>query len=144
VRIARRREADDLLNEALGRILSGRRRWPVGMPLGAFANGVMRSVASQWAAEDADPVLVDLDQANGVAAADEVSKVEFQNLLQRMRVVLAGDAEALGILDGIAAGANRAEIQAMLSIDETAYDTGRRRMTRLLVRAFGPDWKDNV
>src|SRR5262249_54920454 len=32
VRIARRREAEDLLNEAISRILSGRRRWPVGMP----------------------------------------------------------------------------------------------------------------
>jgi hypothetical protein len=128
----------------MGRVLSGRRRWPVGLPLDVLMNGVMRSVASQWADEDAGVILVNLEQAGDLAAADDASKVEFQDLLARMRALLADDTQALGILDGIATGSTRAEIQASLEIDGTAYDTGRRRMTRLLAKAFGPNWKDKV
>jgi len=144
VRVTPRRESEDLLNEALGRVLSGRRRWPVGMPLDVFLNGVMRSVASQWAAEDASAILVDLDEADTVTTVSDTSQVEFRSALAHMRRVLAEDAEALGILDGIVAGSSRSEIQDSLGIDETAYDTGRRRMARLLAKALGPDWKDKI
>ena len=40
-----RRDAGDLLNEALARILSGRRPWPADVPLPAFLSQVMRSIA---------------------------------------------------------------------------------------------------
>ncbi|MFB0874010.1 MULTISPECIES: hypothetical protein [unclassified Sphingobium] len=47
-----RRDAGDLLNEALARILSGQRPWPADVPLSAFLSQVMRSIASQWRHED--------------------------------------------------------------------------------------------
>ena len=49
----RQHDADDLLNEALDRVLSGRRTWPIDVPLLAFLSQVMRSIASQWRKEDA-------------------------------------------------------------------------------------------
>jgi DNA-directed RNA polymerase specialized sigma24 family protein len=42
----RQHDADDLLNEALDRVLSGRRPWPSNVPLPAFFSQVMRSIAS--------------------------------------------------------------------------------------------------
>ncbi|MBT1517494.1 hypothetical protein KIP88_45225 [Bradyrhizobium sp. SRL28] len=48
-------DTDDLLYEALDRILSGRRLWPSEVPLPAFLSQVMRSIASQWRQEDPAP-----------------------------------------------------------------------------------------
>lgn len=57
-----RREPVELLNEALSRILSGARPWPVDVPLPAFLSQVMRSIASQWRHEDQrEPLLDDAD-----------------------------------------------------------------------------------
>lgn len=47
-----RRDASDLLNEALVRILSRDRPWPADVSLHAFFSQVMRSIASQWRHED--------------------------------------------------------------------------------------------
>jgi hypothetical protein len=114
------------------------------MPFAVFVNGVMRSVGGHWAVEDAEVVLVDLDQAGSVAAANDAGKSEFLDLLGRMRALLAHDPEALGILNGLATGSTRMEIQARVGINETTYDTGRRRMTRLLAKAFGQERKDKL
>jgi DNA-directed RNA polymerase specialized sigma24 family protein len=55
-----RRDASDLLNEALARILSGDRPWPADISLHAFLSQVMRSIASQWRHEDTrEPLAVD-------------------------------------------------------------------------------------
>jgi DNA-directed RNA polymerase specialized sigma24 family protein len=55
----RQHDADDLLNEALDRVLSGRRPWPIDVPLPAFLSQVMRSIASQWRHEDRRELLME-------------------------------------------------------------------------------------
>lgn len=71
-----RREPVELLNEALSRILSGARPWPVDVPLPAFLSQVMRSIASQWRHEDQrEPLLDDADRGSSISrsAAHSVS-----------------------------------------------------------------------
>ena len=48
----RQHDADDLLNEAFDRVLSGRRPWPIDVPTPALMSQVMRSIASQGRQED--------------------------------------------------------------------------------------------
>jgi DNA-directed RNA polymerase specialized sigma24 family protein len=56
----RQHDADDLLNETLNRVLSGRRPWPIDVPLPAFVSQVMRSIASQRRHEDRrEPLMED-------------------------------------------------------------------------------------
>ncbi len=61
-----------------------------------------------------------------------------------LRAILVFDPQARGILEGILEGSTRTEIMDNLGIDETTYDTARRRMVRVLAKAFGPDWKDKI
>jgi DNA-directed RNA polymerase specialized sigma24 family protein len=140
IRGIRRREASDLLNEALVRVLSGDRPWPADISLPAFLSQVMRSIANQWRHEDIrEPLASDQidDLGEGVAAGNEI---DFADLTKRMRDALADDRPALGIFDHILTQTSRKQASEQLDLDATGYDTARRRMTRTLKRQFKPGW----
>src|SRR5215471_4585644 len=46
-----RYDYQDLLHEAIARILEGKRNWPTGLPFVPFVSGVMRAIAWEWRAE---------------------------------------------------------------------------------------------
>ncbi|WHO76237.1 hypothetical protein [Rhizobium sp. BT03] len=138
-RAAPRREASDLLNEALARILSGDRPWPANVSLHAFLSQVMRSIASQWRHEDMrEPLAADQDSQLSDSTIED--GFEFVDLVQRMRATLLADYLALGIFDHIMAQTSRKQACDLLGLDTTGYDTARRRMTRVLRRQFKPGW----
>jgi len=139
VRGVPRRDASDLLNEALARILSGDRPWPADVSLHPFLSQVMRSIASQWRREDMREPLIgdDEDLANGRA---ERVDFDFSDLATRMRAALVADPPALGIFDHIMTQTSRKQAFEQLGLDATGYDTARRRMTRALRRQFKPGW----
>jgi hypothetical protein len=62
----RQHDADDLLNEAFDRVLSGRRPWPIDVPMPALMSQVMRSIASQWLARGS-PGAAEMDPRSGTA-----------------------------------------------------------------------------
>lgn len=134
-----RRDAAELLHEALARALSGDRPWPAEVALPAFLSQVMRSIASQWRHEDQREQLAD----DTDAVADERGSAtvnEFNDLIKRMHNVLQDDAKALGIFEHLLAQTSRKDARNHLGIDETGYDTARRRMIRTLQRQFSPGW----
>jgi hypothetical protein len=135
-----RRDAADLLNEALTRILSGDRLWPVDVPLPVFLSQVMRSIASQWRHEDMrEPLAADgTDEFNQDFRAED--DIDFIDLTKRMRSALLGDQAALEIFDHILSQTSRRQVCDQLGIDATGYDTARRRMIRILRRQFNPGW----
>src|SRR5262249_44397128 len=45
---------EDLIQEALARVLEGKRAWPRNLPIVVFLRGVMRSIASDWPPERYD------------------------------------------------------------------------------------------
>jgi DNA-directed RNA polymerase specialized sigma24 family protein len=137
-----RRDADDLLNEAFDRVLSGRRPWPSQVPMPAFFNGVMRSIASQWRHEDDREPLIEDDEEGATEKIDGgiTSDHELNDLLSRMRQALAGDPQARDILEHILVDSDREEAQVALGLDATGYDTVRRRMIRHMFTAFNSGW----
>ena len=139
----RQYDADDLLNEALDRVLSGRRPWPVDVPLPAFLSQVMRSIASQWRQEDRREPLK--EDETGVMFEEEGHNpgacYEMGDLITRMRRALATDPPALGVFEHILADSDREDAQAALDMNATQYDTARRRMVRQLFEAFHAGWK---
>lgn len=139
VRGLERRDEADLLNEALARILSGQRPWPVDVSLHAFLSQVMRSVASQWRHEDIREPLAD-DGTDPREPVQQMADVESANLVGRMRVALDDDAPARGVFDHILMQTGRDQACSLLGLDATAYDTSRRRMIRTLQRQFNPGW----
>ena len=137
------RDPDDLLNEAFDRILSGRRPWPSEISLPAFFSGVMRSIASEWRYKTRREALIDDDCDSAAEQVEDVQSVDHErtDLLRRMRGVLQDDPDAAGVLEHMLADTRRAEAQAVLGLDATAYDTARRRMIRRIAATFNPGWK---
>ena len=136
-----RRDAAELLNEALARVLSGDRPWPADVALPAFLSQVMRSIASQWRHEDRrEPLLDDADVVGDESSP--ASAGDFADLTRRMRDVLEDDPPALGIFEHLLAQTSRKDARTELGIDETGYDTARRRMIRNLQRHFSPGWSN--
>lgn len=139
VRGVPRRDASDLLNEALTRILSGDRPWPADLGLHPFLSQVMRSIASQWRREDMrEPLIGDDDKLTSYM--QELVNFDFNDLATRMRATLVGDPSTLGIFDHILTQTSRKQAFDQLGLDATGYDTARRRMTRELRRQFKPGW----
>lgn len=139
----RQYDADDLLNEAFDRVLSQRRPWPSDVPMPAFFNGVMRSIANQWRREEVRESLIE-DHREG--ATDELEggltpDYEINDLLSRMRLALDDDLQARGILEHILMDSSREDAQAALGLDATSYDTARRRMIRRMFTTFESGWK---
>lgn len=134
-----RRDAGDLLNEALARILSGQRPWPADVPLPAFLSQVMRSIASQWRHEDVREPLV--EETDGIGNDPQGSRDDaFADITERMRAALADDLLALGIFNHILTQTSRTQACDQLDLSATGYDTARRRMIRTLQRQFNPGW----
>jgi DNA-directed RNA polymerase specialized sigma24 family protein len=138
----RQRDADDLLNEALDRALSGRRPWPSDVPLPAFLSQVMRSIASQWRRQNRREPLKEDETGEIVEASDNpAGTYEMDDMISRMRNTLAEDPAGLGVLEHLLADSDRQEAQIALGMDATQYDTARRRMVRNLFDAFHTGWK---
>jgi DNA-directed RNA polymerase specialized sigma24 family protein len=134
-----RRDAGDLLNEALARILSGQRPWPADVPLPAFLSQVMRSIANQWRHEDVrEPLAAETDEIGN--DPQECRDDAFADMTKRMRAALADDPPALGIFNHILTQTSRKQACDQLQLSATGYDTARRRMIRTLQRQFNPGW----
>ncbi|MGA9580783.1 MAG: hypothetical protein WBR13_02295 [Allosphingosinicella sp.] len=140
VRRAPRRSAEDLLNEAFDRMLVGRRPWPVDLPLPHFLSGVMRSIVSDWACEDARQPLLDDEGWQDDPSTLQPAAQDVSDLLERMQEHLADDAPAQALFANLRAGLPRREVAAALRMSDQDYDTVRRRMIRKLLRSFGPEW----
>jgi DNA-directed RNA polymerase specialized sigma24 family protein len=127
---------DDLLQEAVTRVLTGARRCPRGVVLVAFLAGIMRSLKSEhWrrtAGNSAritgpDAVLRDPapDPEHALIAAEE---------LQAIARLFADDAVVLRIIAGLGEGLTAEQIRLAMGLPKSDYDSARKRMRRCLLR----------
>jgi len=136
-----RRTADDLVNEAFERILSGKRPWPCDVDPGAFFHGVMRSISSQWRKEDYRELLAEDEQNGPGEGSCAEPDHDLNDLVFRMRMALGDDEKAKDMYDHMLVDRDREEVQAAMGLDATGFDTVRRRMFRHLRDAFSSGWK---
>lgn len=137
---------EDLLQEALTRILVGKRQVPDGVVVVAFVAGVMRSLRSEhWQSvekglargrrgrhtrsESAERPTELVETAPGPERA-----LIAQQELAAIRRLFAEDATALEILDGLAQGLTAEEIRLAIGLSDTDYASARKRMRRVLLR----------
>lgn len=140
---------EDLLNEAIEKLLSGTRRWPLEVPLLVFLREVIRSLTSEaWRRHaqagivqqsldgEADPLLSVPDPSAG-PERDALAR----DLLARVRDLFASDGQILAMLNGLADGLSPEEIQRSAGMTALDYETSRRRLRRRLASHFpeGPD-----
>jgi RNA polymerase sigma-70 factor (ECF subfamily) len=137
---------EDLLQEALTRIIVGKRQMADGVAVVAFVAGVMRSIRSEhWqrvagmtargrAGRSADSRSADrpIQLIDAVPGPDRA--VMAQQELARVRSLFAADTTALRILEGLAQGLTAEEIRLASGLTETDYASARKRMRRVLLR----------
>jgi DNA-directed RNA polymerase specialized sigma24 family protein len=117
---------EDLIQEALTRVLEGKRTWPRNLPMVVFLRGVMRSIASDWAPESHDDA-VDVDTIGYVnhAAAARIDA-------QKMLALFDDDPIAQKIFVAMLEGAKGEELRASSGLSLKDYETKRTKMRRRL------------
>ncbi len=137
---------EDLLQEALTRIMVGKRQMPDGVGVVAFVAGVMRSLRSEhWQRLDRTTGRVRRNSGSCSQGAHHQSELVdpepgperalmAQQELTRVRHLFADDPTALAILDGLARGLTAEEIRVAVGLSDTDYASARKRMRRVLLR----------
>jgi RNA polymerase sigma-70 factor (ECF subfamily) len=137
---------DDLLQEAMTRVIAGTRHPPPGVTTVAFLAGVMRSLRSEhWrragrASGLAPSLLIDhaSDQSRDVelydAASDPERALSARQELRLIERLFADDVIALDIIAGIGKGLSAEQIRAAAGLSKSDYDSARKRIRRTLLR----------
>jgi hypothetical protein len=126
-------EADDMVNEAVLRTLSGERKaCPRDLPIVNFLAGAIRSIAN-GEREKKDPARelrdIELDQLHESDSNPENMMLEKQ-LFEELEVIFEEDEEILLLILYLQDGASPSEIQENEGWTETQYNSIRRRMRR--------------
>ncbi len=136
---------EDLLSEAVIRTLNGRRVWPMDVPLETFVANAMRSIvyaeraSKEMSARDCgfdfDARLSpspDAWQAAPETPEEAAMRRERHEMgaqaFERARQTLRADAEALNVLEGMAADMTAEETREAFGIDLRAYRAARERV----------------
>jgi DNA-directed RNA polymerase specialized sigma24 family protein len=137
---------DDLLQEALTRIISGARPQPEGVAMVPFVAGIMRSLrAEHWRRVlkgSPGQYAVRVDRIGAGFREVELSdpspgperSLSAQQELRAIESLFADDSVALKIIAGLGEGLSAEQIRAASKISKTDYDSSRRRMRRTLLR----------
>ena len=136
---------DDLLQEALTRIISGARRQPEGVPIVAFVAGIMRSLkAEHWrrVKRSGGHEMLRLDRAGNASrevdlrdpAPGPERSLSAQQELAAIERLFAGDHVVLKIIAAMGQGLSAEQISIAIGISKIDYYSARKRMRRALLR----------
>jgi DNA-directed RNA polymerase specialized sigma24 family protein len=138
---------EDLLQEAITRVLTGARRPPPDVAMVAFLASVMRSLRSEhWrrfsgragrregAAGAPRSLARSAAAALREAAPDPERSLLALEQLEAITRLFASDPVVLGIIDALGAGLTAEQICSRLALSRIDYDSARRRMRRCLLR----------
>jgi DNA-directed RNA polymerase specialized sigma24 family protein len=137
---------EDMLQEALTRVITGSRRRPEGVTTVAFVAGVLRSLrADHWRRANRDfggkhrlSIGHEDDDSRALALPDPAPGPErtlnARQELIAIQQLFADDPTALKIIDGLGAGLSAEQIRHATGLSTTDYDSARRRMRRTLLR----------
>jgi hypothetical protein len=114
----------DLLQEAICRVLDGKRSWRKGVPATLFLGGVMRSIAWGWKDEFLDPETDVGDQ--GSEAREVMSRIEVSQIVE----LFADDPVAQRLVMGMMEGARGEELQELCGLTQIEYESKRKKIRR--------------
>jgi hypothetical protein len=119
---------EDLIQEALTRVLEGKRAWPRRLPPVVFLRGVMRSIASDWGPEGVDDS-VDVDDI-GYVNHSATARIDVRKML----ALFDDDPVAQKIFIAMLEGARGEELRELSGLSAKDYETKRTKMRRRLER----------
>jgi RNA polymerase sigma-70 factor (ECF subfamily) len=137
---------EDLLQEAITRVLVGSRRVPEGVTTVAFIAGIMRSLRPEhWRrvlrespSDDAMKIDLDTDDRRSLALQDPAPGPEralsARQSLTAIERLFADDPIVLKIIAGLGEGLSAEQIRSSAKLSRTDYNSARRRIRRTLLR----------
>jgi DNA-directed RNA polymerase specialized sigma24 family protein len=137
---------EDMLQEALTRIVTGSRRRPEGLTTVAFVAGILRSLRAEYwrratrgcggngrgAIEHEGEESLELALPDPAPGPERALSARQELVAIRQR--FAGDPTILKIIEGLGEGLSAEQIRHAAGLSRTDYDSARRRMRRTLLR----------
>ncbi len=146
------RDHDDLLSEALSRLLSGERSWRQGVDLVYQLIQIMRSIASDWRRRvvfrseqgmlerreadlpwQPDDSTNPFQRARATESTPEASRIATVEV-ERIKRRLESDREAIAVIAGLEKGLSGAEIQQQTGMSKRQWLTTMQRIRRKVRR----------
>jgi RNA polymerase sigma-70 factor (ECF subfamily) len=137
---------EDLLQEALTRVVAGSRQRPEGVTIVPFVAGILRSLrAEHWRRTTREfggncrlQIDHESDESLALALPDPAAGPE-RTLSARQEIIVikqlfADDPTVLKIIDGLGEGLAADQIRRSAGLSKTDYESARRRMRRALLR----------
>jgi DNA-directed RNA polymerase specialized sigma24 family protein len=136
---------EDMLQEALTRVLTGSRRRPEGVPMLAFVAGILRSLrADYWrrAKRESGDEQLHIDHQHDESLALDLADpspgperaLNARQQITLIKLLFSDDPAALKIIDGLGQGLTAEQIRLCTGLTNTDYDSARRRMRRRVLR----------
>jgi RNA polymerase sigma-70 factor (ECF subfamily) len=137
---------EDLLQEALTRVIAGSRRKPEGITMVAFVAGILRSLRADYmrraTRESGGTDALHLNHERGSSRAISLMDpapgpertLTARQELHLIRKLFADDQPVLQIIDGLADGLSAEQIRVATGRSKIEYDSARKRMRRVLLR----------
>lgn len=146
--------AEDLLQEALERVLSGQRRCPKNVGILVCLKQTMRSIVSASAKSfskkpNIDPIPDFEEYTIQESATQEAPKSieeilcsegEAQKIKSKIMAIFEHDPTSQMILEGRIEEMSAKEIQSMLEIDQKQYQTKSKYIRRTILKNFPNGW----
>lgn len=140
-------DAEDLLQEAIGRSIEGRRRWPKAVPFVTFLRETIRSIAFEELRHRVEgPIRAYADLPNDESGAMPDAVVNAPDLapgperqiaasqaLEAFLQAFAEDPAAIAVLLGLANGESPIDICRSANITRTEYQSAQKRIRRLIL-----------
>jgi DNA-directed RNA polymerase specialized sigma24 family protein len=119
---------EDLLQEAMCRVLSGQRAWPCDLAPVQFLWGVVRSIASEWKKKRKPPKIL----PENADPAGEERRANAGLDVVKILALFDDDPIAQIIVRGMMEGARGQELQDLSGLDKTEYESKRTKIRRRL------------
>jgi DNA-directed RNA polymerase specialized sigma24 family protein len=123
---------EDLLQEALCRVLSGKRAWPRDLAPVQFLWGVVRSIASEWKKKRKPPTIL---PESADPASEERRAIAGLDVV-KILALFDDDPAAQIIVRGMMDGARGQELQELSGLDKTDYESKRTKIRRRIEKLW--------
>ena len=121
---------DDLLQEAIYRVLSGKRVWPRSVPVRSFLAGVMQSIAWEWGKSEPPHLPLGPDLPDPKPGRP----IDTEKILEIL-AIFADDPVAQKIVLLMIQGMRGEELQRSTGLGKVEYESKRKKIRRRIEKS---------
>jgi RNA polymerase sigma-70 factor (ECF subfamily) len=115
---------ENLVNDAICRVLDGRRAWPREVPSTVFLGGVIGSIAWEWKSDLPNQEIDTGDE--GAGARGTLAKIDVMKII----ALFDDDPVAQKIVMAMMDGARGEELEQLSGLNLTEYESKRKKIRR--------------